>query len=131
MLLGLLLGLLLGIAAAFVRDATDRRLRRLPDIQTAFRLPVLGHVRAESMGRIVQPTHGRRGGSDLEAFRILRRNLEFLDHDQAPRLILVTSAAAEEGKTTVASSRALAIASAGRRVLLVDCDLRKPALAER
>jgi Mrp family chromosome partitioning ATPase/capsular polysaccharide biosynthesis protein len=131
--LGLLLGLLLGIAVAFVRDVTDRRLRSLADIKGSFPLPVLGHVGVQSLGRVVQApgTTGERDGSDHEAFRILRRNLDFLGREQAPRVILVTSGVAQEGKTTVAGSLALAMAATGRRTLLVDCDMRRPALAGR
>jgi succinoglycan biosynthesis transport protein ExoP len=131
--LGLLLGLLLGIAAAFVRDSTDRRLRTLADIRESFPMPVLGHVGAQSMGRVARASGsaGELDGVDHEAFRILRRNVEFLDREHIPRLILVTSAVPQEGKTTVAGSLALAMAAAGRRTLLVDCDLRRPALAER
>jgi Mrp family chromosome partitioning ATPase len=127
--LGLALGLLLGVLVAFMRDAMDRRLRDLPDVTSSFRLPVLGHVRDESMGQVVQSARG--AGEDVEAFRILRRNLDFLTPGGAPHSILVTSAVPEEGKTTVAASLATAMASAGRRVLLVECDLRRPALAGR
>jgi Mrp family chromosome partitioning ATPase/capsular polysaccharide biosynthesis protein len=131
--LGLLLGLLLGIAVAFIRDATDRRLRSLAEIKDSFSQPVLGHVHADSLGRVVPPagSPGELEGFDRESFRILRRNLEFLDRNQIPRLILVTSGVPEEGKTTVAGSLAMAMAATGRRTLLVDCDLRRPALAKR
>jgi capsular exopolysaccharide synthesis family protein len=131
--IGLLLGLLLGLGAAFVRDSLDRRLRSLADIEQAYRLPVVGNVRREAMGRLPQlgVSAGEDVAPDIEAFRILRRNVEFLDPERRPRLILITSALPEEGKTTVAGSFALALAAAGRRVLLVDCDLRRPTLAER
>jgi receptor protein-tyrosine kinase len=131
--LGLLLGLLLGICVAFVRDSTDRRLRSVPDLRESFRLPVLGHVRAQGLGRVA-PLPGSTGHEhaiDVEAFRILRRNLEFLDQERAPRVVLVTSAVPEEGKTTVACSLALALAASGKRTLLVDCDLRRPDVARR
>lgn len=130
-LLGLALGLLLGVIVAFIRDAMDRRLRRPQDVESSFRLPVLGQVGKRSMGRVVSGSGGSGNGVDLDLFRILRRNLELLDHRNPPRSILVTSAAPEEGKTTVASSLAFALASAGKRTLLVDCDLRRPALAGR
>jgi succinoglycan biosynthesis transport protein ExoP len=132
-LLGLALGLLLGLLAAFVRDSTDRRLRTLQDVRSAFKVPLLGHVRNETMGRIIQLSDGTHQGDarDLEAFRILRRNLEFLDHQNPPRSVVVTSAISEEGKSTVASSLACAMSAAGKRTLLLDCDLRRPSLAKR
>ena len=128
-LLGLLFGLLLGVAVAFVRDATDRRLRSAQDMKESFRLPVLTHVRNQTMGQVAR-LNGH-SNLDFEAFRVLRRNLDMLGTGQPPHSILVTSAAPQEGKTTVASSLAVSLASAGRRTLLVECDLRRPALATR
>ena len=132
-LLGLALGLLLGVIVAFVRDSVDRRLRRPQDVDASFRLPLLGYVGKRSMGRVPYTSGSPRndGRLDLEQFRILRRNVELLDHERPPRCILVTSAIPEEGKTTVASSLAFVMASAGKRTLLVDCDLRRPAIAQR
>lgn len=131
-LIGLALGLLLGVLVAFLRDSMDRRLHAGQDFRSV-KLPVLGHVRNRALGAIVQlPGSSRRDRSlDLEAFRILRRNLELLNPERPPKAILVTSALAEEGKSSVASSLAGALASAGRRTLLVEADLRRPVLAER
>ena len=131
--IGLLLGLLLGVIAAFVRDSMDRRLRKPGDFESAFEFPVIGHVRKQSLGRVAFASNGAGDIDrlDLEAFRILRRNVEFLDPKQPPTSVLVTSALAEEGKTTVASSLAFVLAAAGKRTLLVDCDLRRPDLAGR
>lgn len=132
-LLGLALGLLLGIVVAFIRDSTDRRLRGVQDVDASFRLPLLGHVGKRSLGGIAYTagSSGTRHEPDMEQFRILRRNVEFLDRENPPRQILVTSAVPEEGKTTVAVSLAFAIAAAGKRTLLVDCDLRRSDLARR
>jgi polysaccharide biosynthesis transport protein len=133
-IIGLVVGLLLALIAAFVRDSLDRRIRNPHDMESTFDLPVLGHVRNQSLGRVAYMGNGSGDDHklDLESFRIMRRNLEFLDPDRKPlRSILVTSALPQEGKTTVASSLAFAMASAGKRVLLVDCDLRRPALATR
>ncbi len=132
-LLGLLFGLLLAIAAAFLRDSTDRRLRSAQEMRQSYELPVVGHIRSQAMGQVAQFSNGSSHAPtiDLEAFRILRRNLAALEGDRSPQSILVTSAVRGEGKTTVASSLAFAIAAAGRRTLLVDCDLRRPALAAR
>jgi succinoglycan biosynthesis transport protein ExoP len=131
--LGGVLGLLLGIIAAFVRDSMDRRLRAPDDIESTFELPLVGHVRKQAMGRVPYLSNGRGDLErlDLDAFRILRRNVEFLDPEHPPKSILVTSAVAEEGKTTVAGSLALVLAAAGKQTLLVDCDLRRPDLAGR
>ncbi|MEW6726183.1 MAG: CpsD/CapB family tyrosine-protein kinase [Bacillota bacterium] len=61
-----------------------------------------------------------------EAYRTLRTNLGFTSPDRALRLLLVTSSGPEEGKTTTVCNLAVVLAQAGHRVLLVDCDLRKP-----
>lgn len=133
LIIGLLLGLLLGLAAAFGRDSIDRRLRTSHDIEESFSLPVIGHIRKQSMGKVAYISNGGTPMEDLDldAFRILRSNLEALDLERPPKSILITSAIAEEGKTTVATSLALAMAAAGKLTLLVDCDLRRPVLAER
>lgn len=61
-----------------------------------------------------------------EAFRTLRTNLEFSNLDKSLRSILVTSASAEEGKSTTLANLAVTIAQSGKRVVLVDADLRRP-----
>jgi Mrp family chromosome partitioning ATPase/LPS O-antigen subunit length determinant protein (WzzB/FepE family) len=134
-ILGLILGLALAILLAFVRDSMDRRLRTTQEIEASFQFPIVGHVRKQAMGKVVQEEAAAKGKGDLrvdlEAFRILRRNIEFLNLDSPPRAIVVTSGVPEEGKTTVAASLAFATASAGKRTLLIDCDMRRPDLAKR
>lgn len=61
-----------------------------------------------------------------EAFRTLRTNLEFSNLDKSLRTILVTSASPEEGKSTTLANLAVTIAQSGKRVVLVDADLRRP-----
>ncbi|MBM3129556.1 MAG: CpsD/CapB family tyrosine-protein kinase [Chloroflexi bacterium] len=63
-----------------------------------------------------------------EAFRTLRTNLEFTSLDKPIRSMVVTSASPEEGKSTTLANLAVALAQAGKKVILVDCDLRRPTL---
>jgi succinoglycan biosynthesis transport protein ExoP len=131
--IGLALGLALGIFVAFLRDSLDRRLRGAREIQTELNFPLLGHVRHQAMGQVVRSDngHNERFSEDGEGFRMLRRNLEFLSIDTPMHSVLVTSPLPEEGKSTVAASLACASVMAGKRTLLVECDLRRPDLAER
>ncbi len=63
-----------------------------------------------------------------EAYRTLRTNLSFFSLDDPIRSLVVTSAAADEGKDTMIANLAVTMAQSGRRTLLVDCDLRRPSL---
>jgi Mrp family chromosome partitioning ATPase/capsular polysaccharide biosynthesis protein len=135
-ILGLVLGLTVGIAIAFIRDALDRRMRGSRDITGELGWPILGHIREDLLGppRFISSNgngHRRLDESELDGFRVLRQNLQFLDLDNAPRSIVVTSAAPEEGKSTIAASLACACALTGKRTLVVDCDLRRPSLAQK
>jgi Mrp family chromosome partitioning ATPase/capsular polysaccharide biosynthesis protein len=131
--LGFLLGLTFALLTAFVRDALDRRFKSVREIREELKLPLVGHIRDDLLGRSVVSVNGRSGleGGDLEAFRIMRTNVDFLDVDRDVSPIVVTSALPEEGKSTVAAALAAAYATAGKLTLLVECDLRRPVLATR
>lgn len=73
-------------------------------------------------------THADPKSPVAEAYRILRTNIEFSSTDRKIKVILVTSSGPAEGKSTTAANMAIAMAEANRRVLLIDCDLRKPAI---
>ena len=128
-ILGLILGLVLGLGLAFLVDALDTRVRsanevghRLGLAQLARIPPPPKRVAKDDLVMLAQPT-----GPNAEAFRMLRTNLEFasLERDDM-RTVLITSAVAKEGKSTTAANLAIAEARAGRRVALVDLDLRVP-----
>lgn len=134
--IGLLVGLMLGLIVAFIRDALNRRLRGVERIHEELEMPMLGAVPRALLGtagpglatgeRKHLPTV-----ADLECFRIMRANFEFLSDASRARTALVTSAMPGEGKSTVAAWLALTTAISGQRTLLLECDLRRPSLAER
>ncbi len=129
--LGILLGILLGIGLALLREQFDRRVRDIDDVEAVFDLPVLGTIpqsRAilnSGPGSQLAPT-----GMEGEAFRMLRVNLRYFSVDRDVKTVLITSAAPQDGKTTVAWNLALADARAGERVLYLEADLRRPSLGE-
>jgi capsular exopolysaccharide synthesis family protein len=131
------IGLLLGIGLAYGRSTLDRRLRDPSDVEEVLEYPVLARLRSDVFGHTGSLKDVERGGSgrldpiDGEAFRMLRENLRYLAVDRDLRTIAVTSAIPEEGKSTVAACLAAANAAAGKRTLLVECDLRRRVLAGR
>lgn len=122
-------GLVLAYLLLIARRMLDRRIRSVKDVEAATGSSVIGIIpKVDSLAR----THrGVRGdlGQAAEAFRQLRTNLRFLDVDNAPRRIVITSALAGEGKSTVSANLARLVAQAGERVVLVDADLRRPMIA--
>jgi capsular exopolysaccharide synthesis family protein len=133
--LGLALGLLLGAAYAVARDLLDRRLRTAEDVADRFDVTVVGAVptfdgRAESPSLVPSLQHPVVDRVAGEAFRKLRSNLTYMDVDDPPRSIVVTSPKAGDGKSTVAVNLAAAVAASGEPVVLVDADLRHPSVAE-
>jgi Mrp family chromosome partitioning ATPase len=98
-------------------------------------MPLLGYVPEAVLGQSVAAgktkARGTMSEDDLEGFRVLRTNIEFLDVDHPPKVLLVTSALPEEGKSTLASGLAAAYAVGGKRTLVVECDLRRPTFAAR
>ena len=128
---GVVAGLLLGIMLAFLRSALDRRLRGAREIEAEAQLPLLATIRKSALGRVNFGDTSGEGDAEveLEGFRILKTNLEYLNVDHPPKRVVVTSPLPEEGKSTVAASLAVAAGLAGRRVLLIECDLRRPVLA--
>jgi capsular exopolysaccharide synthesis family protein len=132
-MLGFTLGLLLGVGLAFLREALDTRVRSAAEVGDRLGLPLLA--------RLPEPPRELRGGRRLvmrarpqgvhaEAFRMLRTNLEFANLERGARTIMVTSAIGGEGKTTTVANLGVALGRAGRRVMLVDLDLRRPTLSE-
>ncbi len=122
-------GLVLAYAVLIARRLVDRRIRSAKHVEEATGAAVLGIIpKEDALGRAHRGVRGDLGRA-AEAFRQLRTNLRFVDVDNEPRRIVVTSALAGEGKSTVSANIARLVAQAGTPVLLVDADLRRPTIA--
>jgi tyrosine-protein kinase len=119
--IGLVLGLLLGAAAALALEFADRRLKDEDALERAFGLPILGAI----------PRPRRRGdrgdASQREAYGLLAANLRPDRDSDTARVVMVTSPAPSEGKTTATIGVARALARLGSRVIAIEADLRRPA----
>ena len=126
--LGVLLGLLLGLALAVAREVLDSTVREAEDVEAVGGPPVLGElVRASDDDRsLTAVSEGQ--GPYVESLRMLRTSLQYADADRTNRLVTVTSALSDEGKTTTAASLAIILARGDQRVLLMEADLRRPHL---
>jgi len=127
---GLLTGLLAGAAAALLHHLLSGRLERPQDVVALTGRWPLGVV-ASRRRPAADVAAAAADATWTEGFRTVRDALELDDPDRPPRVLLVTSAVQGEGKSTASCHLALALAAAGHRVLLVDADLRRPAVAQR
>ena len=131
-ILGGLLGLVLGLGIAFLWETLDKRVRSEEEIEDVLGLPVLAKL-AEPYGRLRRQRRlaviHEPFSPQAESFRMLRTTVEFANLELDARTILVTSAIQREGKSTTVANLAAAFAQSGRRVVLVDLDLRQPSLA--
>lgn len=132
-LLAAILALLAVAGVAFLSDQLDDSVKDADTIQEVTQLSTLGAIarmRGErgrsEIYRLVTLLYPR--SSTAESYRTLRTNVEFAAVDAQVRTLLVTSASPGEGKTVTAANLAVVFAQAGRRVLLVDADLRRPAV---
>lgn len=134
-LLALAVGLVLGVGLAFLRERLDERLASREDLEVAIGAPVLATI---PRARGNASRSGRRGdGGDLvtltaptsapaEAYRTLRTNVQFIARTGELKVIAVVSPAAGEGKTMTTANLAASLGRAGKRVIVVSTDLRKP-----
>jgi capsular exopolysaccharide synthesis family protein len=145
-MIGTLLGLLLGMAIAIALDQLDRVIHTVEDAE-ATGITVLGvipHIdqnatalntgayrrkrrdRPEHLGHRDLTVHNHPKSSVAECCRTIRTNITFMSADRPRKTLVVTSASPREGKTTVSISMAISLAQSGKRILIVDTDLRKP-----
>ncbi len=126
--IGGVLGLFIGLALAFILESNNRRIRTPEDLETIYRVPPLGTVpksKALARKRATLPL------AEAEAFGLIRAHLRFFNVDRDLHTVVVASAEAGDGKTTIARRLAEAAARSGSRVLLLEMDLRQPTLAQQ
>jgi capsular exopolysaccharide synthesis family protein len=129
------LGLLLGVAIALIRDHLDDDIRSHEDLElVAGDRPLLAMIPKASEWRSDRSAYlvcqQRPNSASAEAYRSLRTSILFAGLDRGLKVIEVTSSSPFEGKTTTAANLAYVMAEAGRRTLIVSCDLRKPRIHE-
>jgi capsular exopolysaccharide synthesis family protein len=119
LVLGMLMGTFLGIATAFFLDYLDNTFHLPEDVERALQLNTLA---------IVPKFDEASAGSSVlkEAYQTLRTALIFLSKNRERKVVLLTSTAPQEGKSSTTAQLGRALAGAGDKVLLVDCDLRRP-----
>ncbi|MCJ0902138.1 polysaccharide biosynthesis tyrosine autokinase [Rhodococcus sp. ARC_M6] len=129
--LGAAVGLLLGIALAVLRDRLDNTVKDRQAVEAVAGSALVGTVPYDKNMQTHHTIDFNEGNSaSAEAYRELRTNLQFLEVDNPPRVIVITSSLSAEGKTTTAVNIALVLAEAGKSVCLVEGDLRKPRVSK-
>ena len=141
-MLGGVLGLVISVGIILLAVLLDNKIHTEDDIAKYLDLAVVGvnseiSEKVKEMSKASKNTSRRKlftVGSDapfqfVEAYKSLRTNLEFLSSAGNCKTILITSSVPEEGKTNVAVNLAMTIAASGKRVVLVDCDLRKATIS--
>lgn len=130
-------GLGLGLVYAFMRHTVDRRIRHPRDIERETGVSVVGTLPLEKImdgeRHVIDFSLDRQQGVShhtIESMRELRTNLQFIDVDNPPRVIVVTSPVPGDGKSTVAVNLASSLAAAGEWAIIIDCDLRRPVIAD-
>lgn len=124
--IGMLLGGMLGVLLAFLLEFLDDTLKTPEDIEQKLKLPVLGVIPKLGPKDSVAVAAANSQSSFSEAYRSVRTALQFATDHGVPRTLLITSSGPGEGKSTTALTLARNLTQLGKRVLLVDADLRNP-----
>jgi capsular exopolysaccharide synthesis family protein len=132
-LIGIVVGLVFGLSMAFINEYMDDTVKSSAQAEQIFGAPVIGVIPEEKLRK----DEGRRlsvvtdpSSSVAEAYRALRNSLDFINFQQDIKTIVVASAAPGEGKSTVAANLGVSLAQAGKKVVIVECDFRRPTAAQ-
>jgi capsular exopolysaccharide synthesis family protein len=138
LILGALLGILVGLGAAYAFEHLDDTVKTPDDVEKGLNVPWLGYVprletaagELDGLAGLAQYSLTHPSSSGTEAFRSIRTNVYFSGTRGQVKSLMVTSAAPQDGKSVFAANLAVTVAQDGKRVLLVDADLRRPTLHE-
>lgn len=126
---GLLGGLMLGVGLALLRDRLDNTVKGRETLEEITSVAMVGSIPVDKDCRKEPAISFENNNSAIaESFRKLRTNLQFIQVDHPPRMMVISSSAPNEGKSTTAINIALALAEAEYNVVLVDGDMRRPSL---
>jgi len=128
-LLAAAVGLALAVGVAFLVEYLDDTLKTSADVQSVLALPTLGSIARINPAKspaetLIVAAHPK--SHVAEAYRVLRTNIEFSSVDEPVQTLMVTSSGPTEGKSTTVANLGVAMAEAGKRVIVVDSDLRRP-----
>lgn len=126
---GLLIGLFIGVAVALLREVLDKRVRTSRDIESASDALMLGTVARNPDNDDVPVMISAPDGAAAENFRRLATGIEYTESKSGIQVVMVTSASAGEGKTSVALNLGIALSERRPRVLIIDAHLRSPSIA--
>ncbi len=128
--IGLLLGLMMGVGMAFLIENMDETVKTVEDVETLTNLPVIGFFPFTKTKRNQNPLliYEKPFSPVSEAFRSIAIDLEYSTENGIPKILHTTSSSANEGKSCTSINLAIVLAQEGKRVVLVDADLRKPSL---
>ncbi|MEH1930584.1 GumC family protein [Nostoc sp.] len=128
LLQGLISGLVLGGATAFILEKLDKTIKTSKSARDLLDYTLLGYIPPFSNGNPIPEVivKDKPNSPVSEAFRMLQTNLRVFNSEQPIKVIVVSSAVPKEGKSTIAANLAVSMSQLGRKVLLVDADLRNP-----
>jgi capsular polysaccharide biosynthesis protein len=123
--MGFMLGLILSLGLVFLIEYLNNTIENEDDVERYLQLPTIGLIPKQN--KMVKLIVVREPKAPItEAFKSLRTNLLFSMENRGLKTLMVCSSIPEEGKTSVSTNIAVSIAQTGKRILLIDCDLRKP-----